>query len=174
MAVNVSAVQVAQQDFLDRVAGVLEKSGLAAGLLELELTETALIANLEHARTLLTGLKRLGVQVAIDDFGVGYANMNYLKNLAIDRLKMDRAFVSGIDTSGRDRAISAAIISMARSMNLRITAEGIEDDEQLDVLQAQGCDDVQGHLVARPMSAARAEAYLRSHEASRDAAPERT
>jgi diguanylate cyclase (GGDEF)-like protein len=169
MAVNVSAVQVAQPDFLERVARVLQRSNLDAGLLELELTETALIANLERARTLLEGLKHLGVQIAIDDFGVGYANMNYLKNLAIDRLKMDRAFVSGIDTNSRDRAIAAAIISMARSMNLRITAEGIEDDEQLDVLQAQGCDDVQGHLLARPMSAVRAEAYLRSCEESRAA-----
>jgi EAL domain-containing protein (putative c-di-GMP-specific phosphodiesterase class I) len=164
MAVNVSAVQLAQPDFLERVAHALEQSGLEAGLLELELTESVLVANLERAQLVLEALKSLGVQIAIDDFGVGYANMTYLKTLAIDRLKMDRSFVNGIDANGRDRAISAAIISMAQSMDLRVTAEGVEDDGQLDVLEGQGCDDVQGYFVARPMGAAKAEVYLRSFD----------
>ena len=166
MAVNVSAVQLSHPDFVERVAHALEQSGLEPSLLEIELTESTLIANLERASELFSALRALGVRIAIDDFGIGYSSMNHLKSLAIDRLKIDRCFVSGIDTNGRDRAITAAIISMAQSMELRVTAEGIEEEGQLDVLESQGCDDVQGYLVARPMPAERAGAYLRNFECS--------
>jgi len=162
MAVNVSPVQLAQPDFTEQVVHALEESGLEPSVLELEVTESALIANLDGARDMLARLKALGVQLAIDDFGVGYSNMNHLKNLSIDRLKMDRSFISGIDTNGRDRAIAAAIISMAQSMRLRVTAEGIEEDGQMEVLESEGCDDVQGFFIARPMAAERAEDYLRA------------
>jgi diguanylate cyclase (GGDEF)-like protein len=171
MAVNVSAVQLAQPDFLARVAHALEQNGLDPHYLELELTESALIANLELTRTLLHSLKELGVRVAIDDFGVGYSNMSYLKTLAIDRLKIDRSFVNDIDTNSKDRAITAAIISMAQSMDLRVTAEGIEDDEQLRILESQGCNEAQGYFLARPMTGARAEQYLRSFERARSQEP---
>jgi predicted signal transduction protein with EAL and GGDEF domain len=170
MAVNVSPVQLAQPDFTERVTDALRESGLEASALELEVTESALIANLDGARDVLARLKALGVQVAIDDFGVGYSNMNHLKNLAIDRLKMDRSFISGIETNGRDRAIAAAIISMAQSMRLRVTAEGIEEDGQIEVLESEGCDEVQGFFIARPMDPARAEDYLRT--IGRDRKPE--
>jgi len=167
MAVNVSPVQLAQADFLPIVSQALAESGLNPRLLEIELTESALIANLARATEILAGVRALGVKVAIDDFGVGYSNMSHLKHLAIDRLKIDRSFITGIDTNGRDRAISEAIIAMARSMDMRVTAEGIEDDGQLSVLEAQGCDDVQGYFIARPMTADRAETYLRSLTAAR-------
>ncbi len=162
MAVNVSPVQLAQPDFLERVAHALAESGLAPSVLEIEITESALIANLPRAREVLSGVRAMNVQVAIDDFGIGYANMNHLKQLPIDRLKIDRSFITGIDTDSRDRAISEAIIAMARTMNMRVTAEGIEDDGQLSVLEAQGCDDGQGYFIARPMAKERAEAYLRA------------
>ena len=162
MAVNVSAVQLDQPNFVDRVAQALRDSGLPPNVLELELTEGALIANLDNARAMLERLKSLHVQIAIDDFGVGYSSMNYLKELAVDRLKVDRSFVSGIDTAKKDRSIAAAIISMAQSMNLKVTAEGVEDQRQLAILQSQQCDEVQGYHIARPMPAAEAEEYLRA------------
>lgn len=170
MAVNVSAVQIAQPDFIDRVARILEHTGLEPSVLELELTEGALIANIERARATLDRLKALRVKIAIDDFGVGYSNMNHLKQLSIDRLKMDRSFISGIDTTDRDRAIASAIISMAQSMNLRVTAEGVEDFKQLAVLESQHCDEIQGFYIARPMPAEKAEAYLRTYARTRMAA----
>ena len=161
IAVNVSGAQLARPEFVDRVRHALAESGLAAGALEIEITETALVANLESAREMMARIKALGVQIAIDDFGVGYSNMNQLKQLAVDRVKMDRSFVTGIDTNERDRAIAVAILAMAREMNLRVTAEGVEDEAQLDVLEAQHCDEIQGYLVSRPMDAERAGAYLR-------------
>ncbi len=161
IAVNVSALQLARPEFAAEVERALAHSGLAASALELELTETALVANLDSARGMLARLRALGVQIAIDDFGIGYSNMNQLKQLAIDRVKMDRSFVSGIDSSDRDRAIAAAILAMAHEMDLRVTAEGVEDEGQLEVLEAQHCDEIQGYLVARPMATLEAGEYLR-------------
>ena len=162
IAVNVSAVQLARPAFVERLQHALAENGLAPGALEIEITETALVANLESARAMLARIKALGVQIAIDDFGVGYSNMNQLKQLHIDRVKMDRSFVTGIDSSERDRAIAVAILAMAREMNLRVTAEGVEDEAQLDVLAAQHCDEIQGYLVSRPMGPEQAGAYLRN------------
>jgi EAL domain-containing protein (putative c-di-GMP-specific phosphodiesterase class I) len=170
MAVNVSAVQLGQPDFVDRVAHACQQSGLDPSVLELELTESALIANLARARETLDRIKALKVQIAIDDFGVGYSNMNHLKELSIDRLKMDRSFISGIAKQERDRAVSSAIISIAQGMKLRVTAEGVEDCEQLDILDSQHCDEIQGYYIARPMAAAEAEAYLRTLVRARRAA----
>ncbi|MGQ0834363.1 MAG: putative bifunctional diguanylate cyclase/phosphodiesterase [Gammaproteobacteria bacterium] len=170
MAVNVSAVQLAQPNFIERVAYALQRSGLDPSVLELELTEGALIANIDRARQMLDRIKALNVQIAIDDFGVGYSSMNHLKELSVDRLKMDRSFISSIDTVKKDRTIAAAIISMAQSMNLRVTAEGVEDYKQLSVLQSQHCDEAQGFYLARPMPAEEAEAYLRTFIRARAAA----
>ena len=131
-------------------------------MLELELTETALIENLESAREKLAQLKALKVQIAIDDFGTGYSNVTQLKHLAIDRVKIDRSFVMDIETSQRDRSITSAIISMAHDMDIRVTAEGVEDDGQLEVLESQHCDEIQGYLISRPMPEDQAADYLRS------------
>ncbi len=162
MAVNVSAVQLAHPEFAACVTHALSEHGLEPSKLELEITETALIASPSAAREVLTRLRALGVRIAIDDFGIGYANMNHLKQMPVDRLKIDRSFVSEIDSNPRDRAISEAIIAMARTMGLRVTAEGIEDEAQLSVLDTQGCHDAQGYFIARPMTPAIAETYLRS------------
>lgn len=169
ISVNVSAVQLAQPDFIERVAGALGDSGLPPGVLELELTEGALIADLGRARTVLDRIKTLGVQIAIDDFGVGYSSMSYLKELSIDRIKIDQSFVAGIDTIGKDRTICAAIISMAHSMSLRVTAEGVEDHRQLAILQSQRCDEAQGYYFGRPMHASDLDAYLRGSQRLRAA-----
>ena len=167
IAVNVSAIQIGQPDFVERVRDALEQSELDPTLLEIELTESALTANMDRARELIHQLKALGVGIAIDDFGVGYSNMSHLKQLAIDPT-MDRSFIKSIDTDERDRAIAAAIIAMAKSMKLRVTAEGIEDDGQIEVLESQGCDEVQGFLIARPMTVRDAGDYLRAVALARE------
>ena len=170
MAVNVSSVQLAQSDFIDRIAHALRLSGLDPTVLELELTESALIANIDHAREMLLRIKALRVQIAVDDFGTGYSNMNYLKELPIDKLKMDRSFIRGIETEGKDRTMVSAIISVAQSMKLRVTAEGVEEYKQLVVLESQRCDEIQGYYISRPMVAEKAEAYLRTFVKARIAA----
>lgn len=167
MAVNVSVIQLEQPNFIDRVAHALQHSGLDPSVLELELTEGALIANMDRVREMLDRIKALNVQIAIDDFGVGYSSMNYLKELAVDRLKIDRSFISGIHTEERHRAIAAAIISMAQSMSLRVTAEGVEDYKQVKVLESQHCDEIQGFYISRPIAAEEAEAYLRTFVTAR-------
>lgn len=170
IAVNVSAVQLEQEDFVERLASVLARSGLAPSMLELELTEGALVADIERARTLIERIKALNVRVAIDDFGVGYASLGYLNELSVDRLKIDRSFISAIHTDERQRAIVAAIIAMAQSMQLRVTAEGVENQKQLAVLQSQHCDEIQGYHVSRPLPAADAAARLLPSVQSRLAA----
>ncbi len=162
MAVNVSAVQLTQPNFVERVEHALRESALDPSALELELTESALIASYERAREVLARVRALGVQISIDDFGTGYSSLNHLKDLPVDRLKMDRSFISRIATDARELAMAAAIIAMAKSLGLRVTAEGVEDDEQLDLLESQHCDDAQGFFVARPMPAGKAEGYLRT------------
>ena len=159
---NVSAVQLEHPDFVDRIAAAVKRNGLEPRVLELELTESALLVNIDRAKDILARVSALGVQIAIDDFGVGYSNMSYLKELAVDRLKMDRSFIAGIDGGGKDRAIAAAIISFAQTMNLRVTAEGVEDTRQYAVLEAQRCDEIQGYYLSRPMAADKAEAFLRT------------
>ena len=170
MAVNVSSVQLAQSDFIACIEHALQLSGLDPSVLELELTESALIANVDHAREMLRRIKTLRVQIAVDDFGTGYSNMNYLKQLPIDKLKMDRSFIRGIEMEGKDRTIVSAIISIAQSMKLRVTAEGVEDYKQLAVLESQRCDEIQGFYISRPMVAEKAEAYLRTFVKARIAA----
>jgi len=160
IAVNVSAVQLRQEDFPDRLAAVLERTGIDPSMLEIELTESSLIDDIERARGLIERIKALGVSIAIDDFGVGYASLSYLSGLAVDRLKIDKAFIAAIHTDERQRAITAAIIAMAQSMRLRVTAEGVESQPQLAVLRTQHCDDVQGYLIATPLPAAEAAARL--------------
>ncbi len=160
IAVNVSPVQLVQPNFIDRVAHALQESGLEPNVLELELTEGALIANFEHARELLGRLKALNVQIAIDDFGVGYAGMKYLKELSVNRVKIDRSFICNIDTVKKDRTIAAAIIAMAQGMDLSVTAEGVEDQMQVVILDLHNCNEIQGYYVSRPMPADQAAAYL--------------
>ena len=162
MAVNFSAVQFRRGDVEQSIAQALQASGLPAALLELELTESILIQNVDDVLARLQRLKQLGVQLSIDDFGTGYSSLAYLKRFDIDRLKIDRSFVRDLATDPDDAAIVRAIIQMARSLNLRTIAEGVETDEMLARLSAFGCNEVQGYLFARPMPADETEAYLRA------------
>jgi diguanylate cyclase (GGDEF)-like protein/PAS domain S-box-containing protein len=151
MAVNVSAIEFRNEDFLDGLFSTLEDTGLGPELLELELTESVLMKQAESAATILQTLRRRGVQVAIDDFGTGYSSLSYLRKFQIDALKIDQSFVGEITTADSDPSIVTAVISMARSLNLRVVAEGVETLEQSVFLRAHECDEAQGYYFSRPV-----------------------
>ncbi len=153
MAVNLSARQFRQGNLAESVAAVLDETGLPPSLLELEITESTIMRNAEETIVTLRRLKEMGISLAIDDFGTGYSSLSYLKHFPIDRLKIDRSFVLDITTDPDDAAIAEAIISMAHSLKLKVTAEGVEQQEQLHFLTQRNCDEMQGYLVSRPISA---------------------
>ncbi len=161
MAVNVSALQFLQPGFAAQVAEVLAQTGLPPAVLELEITESVLMADAERATAVLRELKAVGVQLAIDDFGTGYSSLGYLKQFPIDRLKIDRQFIRAISSDSDDQAIARAIISMADNMQLQVTAEGVETSDQLLFLRREHCGEAQGFHFSRPMPAADATRFLR-------------
>jgi EAL domain-containing protein (putative c-di-GMP-specific phosphodiesterase class I) len=161
IAVNVSALQFQQAQFIDRVAGVLAISGLPPRLLELELTESILVHDAEDALTRLHALERLGVQTSIDDFGTGYSSLSYLKRFPIGKLKIDRSFVMGLPADDSDAAIVRAILQMARALGKKVIAEGVETEAQRQFLQDAGCDEFQGFLVAPALDTLSFEARLK-------------
>jgi diguanylate cyclase (GGDEF)-like protein/PAS domain S-box-containing protein len=152
IAVNVSGIQFKQTDFVARVEAILTESGLAPQYLELELTESFIMRDVEQTRQTLQGLKRLGIQLAVDDFGIGYSSLNYLKNFPIDRLKIDQSFIRDIHHKPNDAAIIKAIIAMGHSLGMKVIAEGVETREQLDFLRLHQCDETQGFYFGRPVS----------------------
>ncbi len=153
IAVNVSALQFQQSHFVDRVANVLAVSGLPAQLLELELTESILVHDADEALHRLQALAKLGVSLSIDDFGTGYSSLAYLKRFPIDRLKIDRSFVSGLPSDECDAGIVLAILQMARALGMKVIAEGVETEAQRQFLQMAGCDEFQGFLFAPALDA---------------------
>jgi diguanylate cyclase (GGDEF)-like protein/PAS domain S-box-containing protein len=153
MAVNLSARQFQNPDLPKTVAAVLEETGLDARCLELEITESTAMQNTQRTIAMLETLREMGVRIAIDDFGTGHSSLNYLRSFPIDTVKIDQAFVHEIESSRSDRAIVAAVIAMAHGLALRVTAEGVETEEQLRFLQDEGCEEAQGFLFGRPMAA---------------------
>jgi diguanylate cyclase (GGDEF)-like protein len=151
IAVNVAASQFQQEDFVKMVADILAETSLAPSSLELEITETSIMQNPEHVITILTELKELGVSIAIDDFGIGYSSLMYLKRFPIDRLKIDRMFVSDSTTDPDDAALVMTIITMAHNLRLNVMAEGVETEEQLKFLRLLKCDEGQGYFFAKPV-----------------------
>ena len=161
MAVNVSGRQFALAEYPQEVAAILMDTGLDPAVLELEITESVVMANEVWAEKAIKELKALGISLAIDDFGTGYSSFGRLRNFAVDRLKIDRSFVTSITEHSDDRAIAAAIIAMSRSMHINVTAEGVENYPQLAFLQEQECQDAQGFLLSRPLQADAARELLR-------------
>jgi diguanylate cyclase (GGDEF)-like protein len=161
MAVNVSGRQFALADYPQEVAAILKETGLDPAVLELEITESVVMANEAWAEKAIKELKALGISLAIDDFGTGYSSFGRLRHFAVDRLKIDRSFVTSITDHSDDRAIAAAIIAMSRSMHINVTAEGVENYPQLAFLQEQECQDAQGFLLSRPLQADAARELLR-------------
>lgn len=161
--VNVSAHQLAREDFVAGVRGTLTEAGVSPGLVHLELTESAMMENAEATVAKLTALKELGVGLAIDDFGTGYSSLAYLHRFPTDSVKIDRSFVKGLGrTAGSDLGIVRTIVDLARDLGMEVVAEGIETRAQVDLLRSAGCGTGQGFLFARPLPAPQAaQAYLR-------------
>jgi EAL domain-containing protein (putative c-di-GMP-specific phosphodiesterase class I) len=135
------------------VESILAATGFDAGSLELELTESMIMQNTETTRAHLLAVNEMGVRLSVDDFGTGYSSLGYLKRFPIDTLKIDKSFVRDVTTDGDDAAIVTAIIAMAHQLRLRVVAEGVENEGQLEFLQRYGCDEMQGYLFSRPVPA---------------------
>jgi diguanylate cyclase (GGDEF)-like protein/PAS domain S-box-containing protein len=169
MAVNVSAVQFRQEGFSDLIKRVLHETGLTPQYLELELTESLLLANAEVTLSVVHGLKAMGVTLAIDDFGTGYSNFGSLRQFGVTKLKIDRSFIQDVAAKPDDAAITTAIISMARSLNLKVIAEGVEDEAQMSFLRAHQCDEIQGYYFSKPLAFDKVADKLRSNLAETQA-----
>jgi EAL domain-containing protein (putative c-di-GMP-specific phosphodiesterase class I) len=152
MAVNISAMEFRNELFLKGVFAILSDTGLDPRFLELELTESVLIKRAEYAASVLRTARAAGVQVAVDDFGTGYSSLSYLRKFPIDTLKIDQSFIRQITTAPGDANIVTAIISMGRSLNLRVVAEGVETPQELAFLQAHDCEEAQGYYFSRPVT----------------------
>lgn len=162
MAVNLSARQLKQKNFAEKVVEILDETGLDANWLELELTETTVMQNAEEALGLLNQLKSVGVWLSIDDFGTGYSSLSYLKRFPIDTVKIDKSFISAVASSEDDANISEAIIALANSMRLKVIAEGVESHDQLSFLRNHQCCDAQGFFFSHPLPADAVTALLHS------------
>lgn len=160
MAVNLSARQFRQNDIVKMVSQVLHETDCSAASLELEITESVIMENVEAATETLRELSEMGVHLSIDDFGTGYSSLSYLKRFPIHTLKIDRSFIMDISDHKDDAAIAKAIILLAHSMNLRVIAEGVETKKQLDFLEEHGCNQMQGYLFSPPLPAEQIEALF--------------
>jgi diguanylate cyclase (GGDEF)-like protein/PAS domain S-box-containing protein len=163
IAINVSAVQFRQEDFCELIRRVLHETGLAPQYLELELTEGLLLANADVTFSVLQELKAMGLTLAIDDFGTGYSNFNYLRQFRVSKLKIDRSFIRDVAVNPDDAAITTAIISMAKSLNLKVIAEGVEDEAQMSFLRAHQCDEIQGYYFSKPLAVDKVADKLRGN-----------
>jgi EAL domain-containing protein (putative c-di-GMP-specific phosphodiesterase class I) len=161
LAVNISPRQLSERGFVSRLAEILIAARLSPQRLELEITETAFVDTNDESFEAITQLRQLGVRFAIDDFGTGYSSLSYLKRIPADTVKIDRSFIIDIHES-TDRAIVEAVVNVSRNLGKRVIAEGIETQEQIDVLRALGCECAQGYLFSRPLDAANFESYIRA------------
>jgi EAL domain-containing protein (putative c-di-GMP-specific phosphodiesterase class I) len=172
VAVNLSARQFYQATLSQSIERVLAKTGLPAQCLELEITESMMMGNTEKVLRILGELKEMNIQLAIDDFGTGYSSLGYLRRFPIDRLKIDRSFIDEVAASQHDATIAKAIVSLAHNLGLHVIAEGVETHAQLDFLARNGCDEIQGYLLGRPLDEEAARNFLRLRiAAQRNALP---
>lgn len=153
IAVNCSAIQLMRTDMAKVITSALHSTGLNPAYLEIELTESLLMQNVEEGIVILQALKDLGVHVSIDDFGTGFSSLSYLKRLPVDKLKIDQSFIKDLATDSGDAAIVTSMITLAHNLELTVVAEGVEDEQQLGYLRAERCDEIQGYLISRPLSA---------------------
>ena len=163
IAVNLSTNQLTDPSLAEHVSGALRASGVDPSMLEFEITETAVMKNMVEATALLESLRALGVRLAIDDFGTGYSSLAYLKELPVDVLKVDRAFVKHLPHNRDDLAITRAVIAMAHGLSMTVVAEGVEAQCQFDSLRDEGCDEFQGFYCRPAMESHDLEALLRRH-----------
>ena len=168
VAVNVSAMEFRSENFLESLFAILRETGLDPRCLELELTESVLMKRAESSAYILSALRRAGIQVAVDDFGTGYSSLSYLRKFSVDALKIDQSFVRQISAADDDTSIVTAVISMARSLKLRVVAEGVERPEEFAFLRAHHCDEAQGYYFSRPVPAQQFAKLLKTGIPERD------
>lgn len=164
LSINVSVRQFQQDDIVQTIADVLRDTGLAARYLEIELTESTVMHDADHVIAMLNALKEIGVQISVDDFGTGYSSLSYLKRLPVDRLKVDRSFVQDIATDVDDAIIVRTVIALGHNLGLKVVAEGVETEQQLEFLRVNQCDELQGYYFGKPMPAAEFAAVLSRNE----------
>jgi diguanylate cyclase (GGDEF)-like protein/PAS domain S-box-containing protein len=162
VAVNLSARQFQQPNLVEMVAEILRETGLDANFLELEITESTLIQNVDFASAMLRDLQRMGAHISMDDFGTGYSSLSYLKRFSFHTIKIDQSFVRDLKNNPPDAAIIAAVSGLARCLDLRVVAEGVETSEQLDLLRSLHCEEMQGYLFSKPLSAPDATKFLQN------------
>lgn len=162
MAINVSAIQLEKNDFFDTLQQIFDRTVINPEWLEIEITESYIATNVHHALETLAKLRKMKIKVAIDDFGTGYSSLSYLQKLSVDRLKIDKSFVDDLPDSSEGVAITRAIIALAKTFNLSITAEGVETKEQLDFLVREGCDEIQGYFYSKPLNLDALKTFLTS------------
>jgi EAL domain-containing protein (putative c-di-GMP-specific phosphodiesterase class I) len=160
LAVNMSAAQFSLGNVPQMVRDILEETGFDPARLELELTETAIMNDMRNAVEVLNELHEIGISLSIDDFGTGYSSLSYLRQLPVNRIKIDRSFISEVDSADSAAAIARAVVNLGQSLGLEVVAEGVETTAQLDYLREIKCDEAQGYLYGRPMPASEFEAYL--------------
>jgi len=163
IAVNLSAIQFKQKDLVEDIAARLREHGVSGEMLELELTESLFMEDVNATSRTLYQLKDLGISLAVDDFGTGYSSLSYLKRYPIDKIKIDRSFVRDLPLDADDVAITIAIISLATSLGLKVVAEGVETQTQLAFLEENHCDYIQGYLVSQPLDPQAMLEWLRRH-----------
>ncbi|NOS79203.1 MAG: EAL domain-containing protein, partial [Nitrospira sp.] len=168
IAVNLSGVQFQQADLVESIRTIVRETGANPARLELELTESTAMHDAENAVLIFRQLKTMGFSLSIDDFGTGYSSLAYLKRFPIDTIKIDRAFVKDLASESEQAAIAMAIIAMAHGLKLRVLAEGVETQPQLDILRDQGCDAIQGYFFSHPLPADRVEQLIRDLRAKAD------
>jgi len=151
VSVNVSARQFREKNLVARIVRALKDSGLEARYLELELTESLIMQDVELAVETMKELQGLGVQLSIDDFGIGYSSLNALKTFPVTRLKIDKSFIDGLLADENDRAVAGAVISLGQTLKLRVIAEGVETDAQAAFLRGINCDEMQGYIFSKPL-----------------------
>ena len=161
IAVNVSLAQLRRQDFVDQVKGALEPVDRAGERIDLEITESMLMEDINGTIDKLKAMQSLGLHIALDDFGTGYSSLSYLARLPINSLKIDRSFVMQMSKGPEQMAIVAAVVSLARALNLKVVAEGVETEEQANLLRLLRCDEAQGYLFGRPVPPEELEGKLR-------------
>lgn len=152
--VNVSAAQVTRMEFVDIVSQAIRESGLQASQLEIEITETALLESSETLRSVLNSLRALGIGIAMDDFGTGYSSLSLLRDFSFISIKIDRSFVKDVEDSRKSRAIVRSIVGLCKDLDIPVIAEGVETEQQRDILVSEGCTELQGFLFARPVAMA--------------------
>jgi diguanylate cyclase (GGDEF)-like protein/PAS domain S-box-containing protein len=163
IAINVSTVQFRQKGFCELIRRVVNEMGLDPQYLQLELTESIFLDDADETLSLIQKLKAMGLTLAIDDFGTGYSNFNYLRQFRISKLKIDRSFIRDVAVNPDYVAITTAIISMAKSLNIKVLAEGVEDEAQMSFLRAHQCDEIQGYYFSKPLAVDKVAAKLRGH-----------